>query len=62
MDKRDLLTVGEAAEYLRISRSALYPYVMRGELRSVRIGRSRRIPTAAIVEFVAKLEDAEYRS
>lgn len=50
-----LLTVQEAAHRLGLDRSALYPRVMRGEIVSIRIGRSRRIPATALSEYVARL-------
>jgi excisionase family DNA binding protein len=49
-----LLTPGEAAEMLSISRSKLYELLASNELESVRIGGSRRIPTAALDDFVAQ--------
>lgn len=51
----DLLTVTEAARRLRIGRTTLYPYLMSGELESVRIGTRRFVPADAIAEFVAEL-------
>lgn len=43
-----VLTVEEAAKVLRIGRSAAYEAARRGELPSVRIGRSLRVPRAAL--------------
>ncbi len=40
----DVYTVEEAAVLLRIGRSAAYAAVRRGELPSVRLGRSIRVP------------------
>jgi len=48
-----LLTVAEAASVLGISRSILYELLLKGEIRSIKIGRSRRIPFVALEEFVA---------
>ena len=48
-----LLTVVDAAEHLRISRSKLYELLADGEIPSVRIGRTRRIAMSALAEFVA---------
>ena len=48
-----LLTVVDAAEHLRISRSKVYELLADGELPSVRIGRTRRIAMSALAEFVA---------
>ena len=47
-----LLTVAEAAARLGVARSHLYPWLMSGELPSVKLGRSRRIPVAALDRFV----------
>ena len=55
MDKV-LLTVGEAAVSMGIGRSLLYEMIMRGQIRSVSIGRARRVPVTAIQDFVARLE------
>ena len=59
MDKV-LLTVSEAAERLGIGRSYLYGLMMRGEIASLKLGRSRRVPLAALEQFVARrLEERE---
>jgi excisionase family DNA binding protein len=50
-----LLTVEEAAERLRIGRSLAYELVQSGELVSVKLGRCRRIPVAALEDFVDAL-------
>jgi excisionase family DNA binding protein len=50
-----LLTPEAAAELLSVGRTAIYDLMARGELSSVRIGRSRRIPIAALHEFVEGL-------
>jgi excisionase family DNA binding protein len=50
-----LLTVDEAAQRLGIGRSHTYGYVMRGFIPSVKLGRSRRVPAAALEEFVGRL-------
>ena len=41
---RLLLRVAEAAEMLAISRSSLYQLMSAGEVRTVRLGRTLRIP------------------
>jgi excisionase family DNA binding protein len=48
-----LLSVDEAAAMLGIGRSRLYAELQAGRCRSVKIGRRRLIPVAAIVEFIA---------
>ena len=52
-DTIQLLTVVEAAEHLRVSRSKLYELLAAGELPSVRIGRTRRIAMSALAAFSA---------
>lgn len=47
-----LLTVGQAAERLGVGRSFLYSMVMAGEIASIKLGRARRIPVAALERFV----------
>lgn len=46
------LTVAEAGEALRIGRTAAYEIVRCGKLRSVRVGRTIRVPRDAIAEFL----------
>lgn len=50
-----LLSIEEASNILSIGRSHLYEYIQRGELRSCKLGKSRRIPSAALIEFVNNL-------
>jgi excisionase family DNA binding protein len=49
-----LLSVSEAATALSLSRSVLYELLMRGEVLSIKIGRSRRVPVKALHDFVAR--------
>src|SRR5437868_3644699 len=56
-DERLLITGDEAAHRLSIGRSHLYDYLMRGTLRSVRIGRSRRIAAHDLNAFIDALLD-----
>ena len=50
-----LLKPEEAAEVLSIGRSKVYELIGTGELASVRIGASRRVPAEDLVEFVRRL-------
>lgn len=50
-----LVTVEEAARRLSIGRTATYMLVLRGELQSVKIGRTRRVVVASIDAYVSKL-------
>jgi excisionase family DNA binding protein len=50
-----LLSPTEAAAQLSIGRSKVYELMRLGQLRSVKIGASRRIPQAALADFMAAL-------
>ncbi len=52
-----LLSTAEAAAHLSIGRSKLYELMRLGELRSVKIGASRRIPQAALADYIAALTE-----
>ncbi len=56
-DLPPVLRVEEAAELLRIGRSAAYDLIRSGRLRSFKVGRSRRIPREAIAEAIAHLTE-----
>jgi excisionase family DNA binding protein len=49
-----LRTIPEAQEFTRLSRSALYMLMERGELAYTRIGRRRLIPHRALVELAQR--------
>ena len=49
-----LLTVKEAAAFLRLSRSTIYNLMDSGELQSVKLGKSRRIPRRCVIELAAR--------
>jgi excisionase family DNA binding protein len=49
-----VLTVEEAADVLRISRGAAYEAARRGELPSVRLGRSLRVPRSRLLELLGE--------
>jgi excisionase family DNA binding protein len=52
---RLLLTVEAAAERLSISRTRMYALIKSGDVASVRVGRLRRVPVAALDAFTARL-------
>lgn len=52
----DVLTVEQTAALLCIGRNQAYDAIRRGQLYAVRIGRSWRVPKAALVRF---LDDGE---
>jgi excisionase family DNA binding protein len=49
-----LVRVEEAARILSLSRSMIYQLLDRGELPSVRCGAARRIPIAALHEWISR--------
>jgi excisionase family DNA binding protein len=53
-----LLTVNEAADALRVSRSSLYRLFEAGELARVQIGANRRVKSAEIHRFIAAHTEA----
>lgn len=54
-----LLDVHEVAELLGVGRSHLYGYILRGELRSIRLGRRRKVSLEAVHDFV-QLQEEQY--
>lgn len=54
---RVLYRITEAAEALGLSRATVYELVQRGEIRTIRVGAARRVPTEAISEFVRRKEE-----
>jgi excisionase family DNA binding protein len=50
-----LLTAEQAAKTLAICRTKVYDLLRKGELESVQIGTSRRIPYDALTEYVQRL-------
>ena len=54
-----LLSPEEAAEALGVGRSRVYDLMRKRELMSVRIGKSRRVPVAAVRSYVERLTELE---
>lgn len=54
-----LLTIKETAEILGISRSMVYQLVASDDLETVHIGRSIRVPTIAIDDFIDRLRSRQ---
>lgn len=50
-----LISVSEAARRLRIGRTAAYALVLKGELQSVKIGRSRRVVVSSLEAYIQQL-------
>ncbi|WP_424213586.1 excisionase family DNA-binding protein [Streptomyces sp. BI20] len=53
-----LLTVEEAARRLRIGRTLCFRLIATGELEAIAVGRLRRVPAAAVHEYVDRLRAA----
>ncbi|MFG3052998.1 helix-turn-helix domain-containing protein [Kitasatospora sp. NPDC048239] len=55
----ELLTIPEVMARLKIGRSTVYDLVRTRRLASVTIGRARRVPAHALVDYIhAHLEEA----
>ena len=50
-----LLTVEDVGQAIKQSRSTVFELLASGEIESVKIGRSRRIPAQAVEDYVARL-------
>jgi excisionase family DNA binding protein len=49
-----LLTVKETAARLALGRSTVYELIARRELKTIKIGRARRVPESAVEEWIAQ--------
>ncbi|MGC5029289.1 helix-turn-helix domain-containing protein [Micromonospora sp. DT229] len=54
-DNRVVLTIEQAAERLGIGRTTMYALIKTGQIRTVTIGRLRRVPTFCLDEYVQSL-------
>ncbi len=54
-----LITVEEMAARLSIGRTVAWELVRKRTIKSVKIGRTRRVPITAIQEYVARLMESE---
>jgi excisionase family DNA binding protein len=61
MEKRsgevEAYTVEQVAEMLHVGRDKVYCLLRAGQLRSIKIGKLRRIPDRQLAEFIASLDD-----
>ena len=55
---RLLLTVEEAADRIGVCRSNMFKLIRQGDVKSVKVGRLRRITPAALEDFVQKLDSS----
>lgn len=53
-----LLTVGEMASVLRIGRNAAYQLVKDGNIQSIHVGRSIRVPRNALSQFIERTQQS----
>ena len=52
-----LVSVADAARMLSIGRTAAWELVRKQKIKSVKIGRTRRVPIVAIQDYVNRLMD-----
>lgn len=52
----------EAAELMSLSRTAVFGLIKTGDLRTVKIGKRRRIPRKSIEDYVTRQLGAEIRA
>lgn len=52
-NSRLLVTIAEAATLLSVSRTVLYRMMSEGQIRTIQIGRLRRVPVSALHDFIA---------
>lgn len=60
-DDLRLVTLPEAARFLSVSRGSLYDLLTTGQLASVHIGRSRRIPMGEVRRFIRERIERDRR-
>jgi excisionase family DNA binding protein len=49
-----MMTVEEARQFLRVSRSTMYELMDSGQIAYVRFGRNRRVPRRGLIEFATR--------
>lgn len=54
--RKALYRVTEAMTMLSLSRTVIYEQIRSNRLRTVKVGKSRRVPATAAADFVALLE------
>lgn len=58
MRRLQAYTVEQVAELLNVGRDKVYFLLRTGQLRSIKIGKLRRITDQHLAEFIASLEEA----
>jgi excisionase family DNA binding protein len=59
MVKKEYLTIPEVAKILGISRIAIYKKVKKGEIKTIKIGRSHAIPKEYLNDILGKTLNEE---
>lgn len=54
-DSRIVLTVEDAARRLGVGRTTMYALIKTNQIRTVTIGRLRRVPVSCLDEYVQRL-------
>ena len=54
-----LLTIKQVAARLAIGRTTVYELIAKEELKTVRIGRARRVPESALEQWIAQQLDEQ---
>jgi excisionase family DNA binding protein len=52
-----LLKIPDVMERLSVGQTKVYELMSTGELRSVKVGRARRVPSDELERFMAELDD-----
>jgi excisionase family DNA binding protein len=55
--EQQLLTGPEVMAVLRLGRCTVYDLMRSGRLESIKVGRARRVPAAAVDAFVCQLRE-----
>lgn len=55
VETETLLTVAQTADRLGAGRTRIFDWIAAGELRSVKLGRSRRILASSVDQFIQRL-------
>ncbi len=55
-----LLTVKQVADRLAVGRTTVYELIAKQQIRTIKIGRARRVPESAVEQWIAQqLRDQE---
>ena len=58
-DRDELLTVEEAAAWLKVTPNTVYEWIKRDELPVLRLGRLIRIPKAEVLEMIGQHKEGK---